>query len=449
MMHTVSLRRRVVGTGVAVVVIVFAIVDVFVWVNVRDHLTDSLKRVLENRADLAVAFAPTIDPAELARLAGSEITVSVRDPSGNEIERGGQEEGTPPKVGAPPSGSAEFTRRVTLPNGNSVVLIASQVNMKRTLRRVALSEVLGTLLGIGLAVFLLTRASRLALRPIDTVVVTARQITSGNTGERLRPDRTDTELGRMAVAFDEMLNALEKALAEARASEEAERRFLAEAAHQLRTPIAGVQASVDALLLTDVRAEREALLTIVAKETSRASRRVGGLLRMARLDRGSGPRRRRCDVIALCRDEVERTAGLAPDLNVDLHAEEPSVICDVDPDDLGEALANLLDNARRHARSRILVTVSILGDQLDLRVEDDGPGIPPGDADRIFERFVSLDGQGGAGLGLPIVRGIVRGHSGDVRFEGGTFVIRLPLDAPSTANGPAMASKPSPVPGRS
>src|SRR5215210_4325095 len=85
-MRTVSLRRRVVGAGVAVVVIVFAIVDVFVWVNVRDYLTENLKQVLENRAERAVAFAPTIDPAELARLAGSEVTVSVQDPAGHEIE---------------------------------------------------------------------------------------------------------------------------------------------------------------------------------------------------------------------------------------------------------------------------------------------------------------------------------------------------------------------------
>jgi two-component system, OmpR family, sensor kinase len=429
-MRTVSLRRRVVGSGVAVVVIVFVIVDVFVWVNVRDYLTENLKQVLENRAELAVAFAPTIDPAELARLAGSEVTVSVQDPAGHEIERGGQEEGASPKVPAVVPGPAEFTRRVTLPNGDTVLLIASRTSMKRTLGRVVLSEVLGTVLGLCLAVFLLARASRLALRPIDTVVVTARQITSGNTGERLRPDRTDTELGRMALAFDEMLNALEEALAEAKASEEAERRFLAEAAHQLRTPIAGIQASVDALLLTDVPAEREALLALVARESSRASRRVGGLLRIARLDRGSGPRRRRCDVVALCRDEVEHTAGLAPDLNVELHAEEASVLCEVDPDDLAEALSNLLENARRHARSRILMAVSTRSGQLELRVEDDGPGIPPGDAERIFERFVSLDGQGGAGLGLPIVRGIARSHSGDISYENGAFVIRLPLQRP-------------------
>jgi two-component system, OmpR family, sensor kinase len=432
MMRTVSLRRRVVGVGVAVVVIVFAIVDVFVWVNVREYLSENLKQVLKNRAELAVAFAPTIDPAELARLAGSEITVSVQDSTGHEIERGGQEEGRSPTVTVPALPSGGYSRRVTLPNGDTVVLVASQANIKRTLRRVLVSEVLGTLLGLGLAVFLLARASRLALRPIDKVVVTARQITSGDIGERLRPDRTDTELGRMALAFDEMLDALEKALAEARASEEAERRFLAEAAHQLRTPIAGIQASVEALLLTDVPEEREALLTIVAKESSRASRRVGGLLRMARLDRGGGSRRRRCDVVALCRDEVERTAGLAPDLSINLHVDDASMICEIDPDDVAEALANLLDNARRHARNRITVTASARNGQLEMRVEDDGPGIPPGDAVRVFERFVSLDGQGGAGLGLAIVRGIARSHSGDVSYEDGGFVIRLPLQGPST-----------------
>lgn len=426
-MRTVSLRRRVVGVGVAVVVIVFAIVDIFVWLNVRDHLTENLRRVLENRAELAVAFAPTIDPAELARLAGSEIIVSVQDPTGHEIEHGGQDEGRPSAETVPPSESGGYSRRVTLPNGDTVLLVASQTNINRTLRRVLVSQVLGTVLGLGLALVLLARASRLALLPIDNVVVTARQITSGNTQQRLRPSRTDTELGRMALAFDEMLDALEHALAEARASEEAERRFLAEAAHQLRTPIAGIQASVDALAVTDVPEEREALLTIVAKEASRASRRVAGLLRIARLDRGGGPRRRPCDVVALCREEVERAAGLAPDLSVGFRADGVPLICEIDPDDIAEALANLLDNARRHARGSITVTVAARRGCLELTVDDDGPGIPPGDADRVFERFVSLDGRGGAGLGLAIVRGIAHSHSGEVGYEEKGFALRLPL----------------------
>lgn len=240
-MRTVSLRRRVVGAGVGVVVIVFAIVDVFVWVNVREYLDENLKRVLEHRAELAVAFAPTIDSAELARLAGSEVTVSVLDPTGRETE-GSPEEETSATAGARLPEPGALTRRVRLPNGDTVVLTASRTDLERTLRRVVVSEVLGTLLGLGLAVFLLARASRLALRPIDAVVLTARQITSGDLGGRLRPDHTDTELGRLAVAFDEMLDALEKAVAEARASEEAERRFLAEAAHQLRPLLPGSEA---------------------------------------------------------------------------------------------------------------------------------------------------------------------------------------------------------------
>jgi signal transduction histidine kinase len=442
-MRTVSLRRRVVGVGVGVVVVVFAIVDVFVWVNVREYLDENLKRVLENRAELAVAFAPTIDSAELARLAGSEVTVSVLDPTGREI--GGSQEGeTSATAGARPPEPGALTRRVRLPNGETVVLTASRTDLERTLRRVVVSEVLGTLLGLGLAVVLLARASRLALRPIDAVVVTARQITSGDLGGRLRPDHTDTELGRLAVAFDEMLDALEKAVAEARASEEAERRFLAEAAHQLRTPIAGIRSSVEALLVTDDQAEREALLSLVAMESSRAGRRVAGLLRIARLDRGGGAHRRPCDVVALCREEAERAASLAPHLSVALQADESSVICELDPDDVIEALANLLDNARRHARSEILVTVSIRRGQLELRVEDDGPGVPPGDAVRIFDRFVSLDAQGGAGLGLAIVRGIARSHSGDATYEDDGFVIRFPRHTPPTSTAVARAGQPSP-----
>ena len=424
-MRAVSLRRRVISAGVAVVVIVLSGVDIFVWVNVRGHLLHNLKTVLDNRAALAVAFAPTIDDAELARLAGSEVVVSVRDSSGTEIERG-VEEAPSSRSALAGTGPPDLTRRVDLPSGDTVILTASRAGVDRTLRRVAFSEVLGTIFGVGFAALLLTRASQVALRPIDTVVATARQIKSGHTGERLRPDRTETELGRMAVAFDEMLDGLEAALAEARASEEAERRFLAEAAHQLRTPIAGIQASVEALPNARDPAERQQLLAHVAKESARAGRRVAALLSMARLDRGVGPARRRCDIVALCRDEVARAALLTPDLDVGLQSEEPSRLVDVDPDGLREVVANLLDNARRHARSRITVTVTSRSPDIELRVEDDGPGVVVEDAERVFERFVSLDGQGGSGLGLPIVRGIARSYGGKATYEDGAFIVSLP-----------------------
>ena len=425
MMRTTSLRRRVVWAGVAIVIVVLAVMDTFVYLSVRAYLRENLEDLLDGRAALARTFAPTFTPEELARLAGSEISVSVQDRNGTPIP-GGSDEAAPHDTTRPSGGSPGLTRRVSLPDGDVVLLSATRHVMDRTLRWVLVSEILATGAGVGLAILLLSRASRVSLRPIDVVVATARQIQSGQRGERLRPDRTDTELGRMALAFDEMLDALEAALAEARASDEATKRFLSEAAHQLRTPITGIQASVEALPAAHDQAERDELLASVAREAARAGRRVAALLRMARLDQGGEPARQPCDMVALCQEEVERTAALAPGVQVIFRSGQPSLRVEVDPDGVREALANVLDNARRHATNRITVRLSTSGREVELRVEDDGPGLPRGDDERVFERFVSLDGRGGSGLGLAIARGIARGHGGDLRYGDGAFIIRIP-----------------------
>jgi two-component system OmpR family sensor kinase len=93
-----------------------------------------------------------------------------------------------------------------------------------------------------------------------------------------------------------------------------------------------------------------------------------------------------------------------------------------------EALANLLDNAARHAKSRVEVSISVSGHDVQIEVTDDGPGLPKGSEQRAFERFVSMDGKGGAGMGLPIARALVEGEGGQLGLVRGGFVMRLPLD---------------------
>jgi signal transduction histidine kinase len=107
---------------------------------------------------------------------------------------------------------------------------------------------------------------------------------------------------------------------------------------------------------------------------------------------------------------------------------------DVDPDAVREALANLLDNARRHATNRVEVTLSTIGDIVEMSVTDDGPGLPEDAVEQAFERFVVLDTQGGSGLGLSIARGIARAHDGDVTYEQGRFVIRFPSAPPPVSS---------------
>lgn len=211
------------------------------------------------------------------------------------------------------------------------------------------------------------------------------------------------------------------------ASERRTRAFVADAAHQLRTPIAGIRASAE--LLEDQRtAHRKDLLRNLVRETERAGRLVTGLLRTARLDEGDPLRFETVDATDLCRDEVERVARQSPTVDVELRvtssAEATLRRVSIDTRVFQEILANVLENATRHAASRVDVTLTTTHRHVEVAVRDDGDGVPGGMEDRIFERFVSVGGQG-AGLGLPIARELARSHGGDVTYDDGAFVVRL------------------------
>ncbi|MDP8930617.1 MAG: HAMP domain-containing histidine kinase, partial [Actinomycetota bacterium] len=119
-------------------------------------------------------------------------------------------------------------------------------------------------------------------------------------------------------------------------------------------------------------------------------------------------------------------------LEVDLQVgEPPPPTVHLDADEVSEAIANLLDNARRYATTRVTLGVERRDTAVLVRVTDDGPGVPPGEEERIFARFATLDPSGGSGLGLPIAREVARAHDGDLTYEDGSFVLTLPLTASS------------------
>lgn len=228
-----------------------------------------------------------------------------------------------------------------------------------------------------------------------------------------------------------LLDALRRTLNEAQASERRTKEFLADAAHQLRTPVAGVQASAEALVMSTSASNRERLTANLVLEANRMGRLVQSLLSLTRLDQGGSIERRPCDVEALIRTELDRQRALAPHLEARLgvSADVPGDLL-VDQRALAELLANLLDNARRHARARIDVRLDATASALRITVADDGPGLPAGAEDRAFDRFVSLDGGGGAGLGLAIARSLARAHGGDVTYESRAFLVTLPDPLP-------------------
>ncbi|HEX2118091.1 MAG TPA: HAMP domain-containing sensor histidine kinase [Acidimicrobiales bacterium] len=239
-----------------------------------------------------------------------------------------------------------------------------------------------------------------------------------------------------------LLSALRRALHQARASERRSKEFLAYAAHQLRTPVAGVRASAEALVLTTSTSQRDQLASNLTAESERMGRLVHSLLRLTRLDQGEPREQRPCDVEALLRAEMERLRVRAPDLELELRVAPgvpPSMV--LDPTAVAEVAANLLDNARRHAARRIDVVVETSGTWLTITVVDDGAGLPIGGEERAFDRFVSLDGHGGSGLGLAIARSLAEAQGGELAYRSGRFVLRVPARPAAVEPAPAPAGE--------
>lgn len=236
-----------------------------------------------------------------------------------------------------------------------------------------------------------------------------------------------TEHRWLARTLDATVASLAAALGDAREAEARNRQLLSDAAHQLRAPVAAIQACAQALLRTRAAPERDRLLAGLLRDTARAADLIGALLRLARLDAGEALVAEACDVVAACANEADRTWTLAPQLQVVVRADVPPHLC-LDAEAFREILANVLDNARRHATERIEINATVDGGQLEVRVRDDGPGLTEGAEDQAFERFVTLDGRGGSGLGLAIARQLARAQGGDVVYQRPAFVLRLPAN---------------------
>ncbi|MEU9984917.1 HAMP domain-containing sensor histidine kinase [Streptomyces sp. NPDC050856] len=270
--------------------------------------------------------------------------------------------------------------------------------------------------------------TRRALKPVEGIRAEMAAITASEDLSRRVPEpATHDEVARLARTTNETLAALE-------ASVERQRRFVADASHELRSPIASLRTQLE------VGAAHPELLDLpgAVADTVRLQQLAADLLLLARLDAGERPGRARVDLAVLVRDEVGRRSADRVPVTVD--AEDGAEVSG-SRGQLGRALGNLLDNAQRHARGRVAVTVRTgrrPAGPVVLTVEDDGAGVPDGERERIFERFVRLDDarsrdEGGAGLGLAIARDVARRHGGSLTVRraasgGALFELRLPGD---------------------
>lgn len=456
---TPSLTRRLTITVVALMAVLMATVGVVIDVTLERMANRSLHErlaVATARADALVTLG--VSPDQLAeQLNGGVVGALVVAPDGASYGDPTIEPDTTTGADlARPPLEPDDTAMVLvhpLATGGRVILVADTteaVETLRRLRRLMVGAGLGTL---AVAAVLLAAASRATLAPLKRFTELARDITTGERGRRLHPDRADTELGRAANAFDDMLDALEDSegraqrAAEAAQRAEAElRRFLADAAHELRTPIAGIQAAAEQIISNtsqdaadpaELRQHRRAVLLLA--EARRATRLVADMLDLSHIDAGMPLELRDTDLIGIVDTEVDRAALLAPQLNI-ARTGCQSLPVRVDPTRIAQVLSNLLDNARRYTPpgGRITVDVGCRHGTAELTVTDTGVGIADADRERIFDRLVRLDSargrdHGGAGLGLPIARALARAHGGELTclpHDGGAvFRLVLPSDA--------------------
>jgi signal transduction histidine kinase len=222
-----------------------------------------------------------------------------------------------------------------------------------------------------------------------------------------------------------VLRALFDTARRARASERRSQEFLAFIAHQLRTPTATASATAQSLLAEGADPEHEEAYLRISSETQRIGRLVSTTLRYVRLDQDPHPRTA-TDLVSVCRVEVERHQVL-PGAPLCLHAPASVLESKVSAEGVSEALSCLIENARRHAASRVDVDVRAHGHTAVLTVRDDGPGMPDEVARRAFEPFVALDGRGGTGLGLAIAERLVVASGGAIDYGREGFTLRFPL----------------------
>jgi two-component system, OmpR family, sensor kinase len=435
-LNTVSLRLRVMAAVMAVLAVILILLSIAVNAIFVAQSNRNLDALLAGQAQLA---------RQLARAgAGPQQIVNRVQAGGVQaylVLRNGNGFGTPITTGATVKTTTIMLNAPTRVDGAQLTLAVDTslvAGATRTLRRVLLITGVTALL---VSAALVAAAVRLALRPLDSMAALAKTVSQGNRGYRLAPTRSDTEIGQTAQAFDEMLDELEGAEKRAQQAEERTRAFLADAAHELRTPIAGVQAAAETLLHHDDQLDREGrqhLEALLVREAERAGALISDLLTAARLDAGIDLDLAPVSLRTLVHSEIDRVRLLHPEASVTMSG--PEVIARADAAKVSSILRNVIDNAMRAAGSQGKVHVVVREqDQFAIaEVWDSGPGVPPSERERIFERLVRLDhgrvnDAGGSGLGLAIARGFARAHGGDLTCEdprgiGAMFRLVLPLE---------------------
>ena len=277
-----------------------------------------------------------------------------------------------------------------------------------------------------------------ALRPVDEIITRVGEISHSSLERRVPVPASRDEIGRLAETMNEMLGRLQEAAAR-------QKQFVADAAHELQTPLTAARADLEVALAHPVKADWPRTAGALLKNNRRMESLTSDLLFLARSEHPETPPP--SELIDLDQIVLVEARHLRSDTGIDVRTDSVSpASVRGGRADLVRVVRNLLENAARYASSGIEVGLASRADQVVLTVDDDGPGIPAGDRERIFLRFTRLDEartrpKGGSGLGLAIVKEVVERHGGSVAVEdssaGARFVVRFPA-----GDNPAGSAEP-------
>jgi two-component system, OmpR family, sensor kinase len=421
----------------------------------RDELLSATRSLAaETRIEIDPIHGPVItrSPDVRAYATPEDATIKVFDSRGNPIPSADTNPSIhlgPPRLGIRQVGELSVaTEPVTFSVGNLHTVVGyveyarSTEGVNDTVARLWFFLGAGVLGGTLLALLAGLAVADRAMRPIKGLTGLARQIASTrDPSKRIPAPATDDEVGELARTMDGMLQALDEARSEREQALDRQREFVADASHELRTPLTSIQANLELLLAEcDGSEEDEHAIDSALSSTKRMSGLVSDLLLLARADAGRQAARTDLDLGQIAAGALEEVEPLAGDRRLESHLEGPLPM-NGNPDELHRMVRNLLENAVRHTPEKTTVELTARrdGDEALLEVLDDGPGIPAGIEEQVFDRFVRGEGPadtiggGGSGLGLAIVRAVARSHGGSVvagksTYGGARFSIRLPLE---------------------
>ena len=319
-------------------------------------------------------------------------------------------------------------RQVESPDGTmtliAVTSLAPALRTAQTAAKVLAAILLAVLL---LVIFFTWRLTARTLQPVEDMRRTAESISASNLSARIPVPEQDEDLSRLAVTLNDLLARVESSMME-------QRRFVSDASHELKSPIAAMGIMLETMRMHPDAVDNEQAIQDLTTENNRLQSIVGDLLMLARADENRlEVNAKPLDMMDLLSDEVASLRARSS-VDVDASGVEP-VVCEGDAALLSHALRNVLDNAARYARSTIKLSCRQEENCIRITVSDDGPGLELADRERVFDRFARLgadkNDSSGTGLGLPVARGIAERHGGSLRFEdpeigGATAVLELP-----------------------